>query len=113
MINNDFFNIAALKMQSTIEQEQKENKKVTSKEALIILRAKGVIDTRYCRKVELNKCLDAIEKDLEILEIIKNTIDVDFVFPSDDGTFYLTIQQPYLRVTKEQYELIKEALENV
>lgn len=57
------------------------------------------------------ECCDVIEKDLEILEILKSKIGINYI-PTQVGIE----QEKYIltgaEITKEEYELLREWLEN-
>ena len=89
---------------------------MTSKEALEDIRDyhNEIVIDNYCTYTEnmFEKELDIIEKDLEVLEILKNkNVDVDLIknIMKDDRKFEC---YPDENLTQEEFNKIKEWLEN-
>ena len=82
---------------------------MNSKEALIILKEENL----YLSNANTNEVLNAIEKDLEVLEILKKLLFI--VEPDNEDDLKEFDSVDYLRLsdwmTRKEYQVVKEWLE--
>lgn len=87
---------------------------MTSKESLKCIILGTNVDTYRSSIEEIDKAIETIEKDLEILEILKKHMSIsnDYHFDNNSEECIECILIEDLTIRKEEYDKIKEWLEN-